>query len=267
MTTDLQPNRFVQPLEWITVVSSPRTAGGPGSGYHGHAGRPGQVGGSAVADRTIDLNIDLTTAAKHFAHTFEGGARVAKASAEYIQHGEPGLAAFAKRLDEDEEIGPYGTSMEGAIQQVATAKILVDEIRRAPLLLNDLWRGIAASNPTLRAELENATVGQTISLGRITAFTTSRTQATRYAEKAAIAASVEYDPDLPLFLLRVEGKSQSLETDRLTGMDHQEHLTTGLFEVVRFEDPRAHSGEVMTPEIAKAARLRPTIVIRQKGVF
>lgn len=54
---ELQPNRFIQPLGWVTVVQArpresaaggPRAAGGPGSGNHGHAGRPGQVGGSAA---------------------------------------------------------------------------------------------------------------------------------------------------------------------------------------------------------------------------
>jgi hypothetical protein len=40
-------DRFVQPLDDIEILPQRRDLGGPGSGNWGHAGRPGEVGGSA----------------------------------------------------------------------------------------------------------------------------------------------------------------------------------------------------------------------------
>ncbi|HVJ72042.1 MAG TPA: hypothetical protein VM531_11155 [Sphingomicrobium sp.] len=55
--------RYVQPADGVVFIRRQRrkirTLGGPGSGHHGHAGRPGEVGGSAPSglfDRTLDVS-------------------------------------------------------------------------------------------------------------------------------------------------------------------------------------------------------------------
>ena len=43
----VEGERFGQ--DWIPILQKPRALGGPGSGNFGHAGRPGEIGGSAPA--------------------------------------------------------------------------------------------------------------------------------------------------------------------------------------------------------------------------
>ncbi len=141
-------------------------------------------------------------------------------------------------------------------EHVAAAQQLVDGIRSAPEDDVLMYRSVsfdADSNSPLKAALDSAQPGQTISLDRISSFSTDQAHAAYYAGDG----THNYE-------LRVEGASKSLATDPLTGMGHQERLTQGQFEITQV----LKSSEVTRPEAyGGTTRYTSTVVLRQRKVF
>ena len=70
--------------------------------------------------------------------------------------------------------------------------------------------------------MDSLKVGETLSLDRLTSFTTDPGYAARYG---AASTAKKY-------LLELRGKSKTISTDRISGLNHKEHITLGKFRVV-----------------------------------
>ena len=89
--------------EWKLTIE-PRRKGGPGSGHWGHAGRPGQVGGSVSGSVAMSVRTGRTARERQ------------QAARERRQSGGPSATLYAASTAAREEAEDWGT---GSIQRFA----------------------------------------------------------------------------------------------------------------------------------------------------
>jgi hypothetical protein len=142
-------------------------------------------------------------------------------------------------------------------EHLKASRILVDQVRQAPKSKTTLYRGLSTEKEG--TWLDTIKVGEDVSMGRLTSFSASREKAALYSEKSSGIRKYE---------LRIEGTSQSFATDKLTGMEHLEHLTDGDFKVIKISgEERVKWGSSKWGPARNIVKMKRVITLRQVGVF
>lgn len=212
--------------------------GGPGSGNFGHAGRPGEVGGSS------------------------SGASVSQAAELYTGHGIDGkkISAVSEAILSGKDVDDRALDAGANDEHIEAARVLVSRIRSASETEKVLYRGL--SSEIALTDIEALKPGDTVTLPRISSFTESRGYAAMYADLGGHRHKYEF---------RLEGPSKTLATDALTlQKTHREHITQGKFEVVSVLEGgkvRWSSGGSLVEQGGNAVQYQRILVLRQKGIF
>jgi len=134
-------------------------------------------------------------------------------------------------------------------EHVKAANVLVDTIRKGIETDETLYRGIGSSESI--KSLENAKIGNTLTLGRVTSFTGLEVIAAEYAGERGHESNLKYK-----YMIRTIGILKATPTDKHTGLRHEEYITHGKFKVVKVEKVNPDESD-----------FRKIITIRQVGVF
>jgi len=245
-------NRFAAKPEYVWALKREyvrEPAGAPGA----HGGEFAKTGttGQAV-DKAAIAHMAVRTAARTHALTGAGGRKVQVAS-QYFLKGEP-VPESAKGLE-----APIPSGVE-PYHEVA-AETLVNAIRNAPEHSKVLYRGLGGDYKI--QSLEKLKVGDTVTLGQISAFTESRQVAAYYANRQSLGGY--------FYELKTEGPIKAVPTDQYTGLEHQEHITEGKFEVVGIDEPK--TGVMILVDAVPGVNRKfyvtheRSITLRQVGVF
>ena len=257
---DLAIELRLPPPESRYSPDQPRVpAGSPGGGEFGQGG--GDNSSSEKDKETKTPEATLTSAVKLYTSTYQGAFIVSRVSALIIQG------------KSQEEIGKFiaGESNTQKDSAEAAARTLLNAIRNEPEesssplyravsfdkeIYNYQTHQIEPNSDPLLGQLRSAKVGDTITLGQISSFSSDRK-----ISAGAIKNSVSKEN----YEIRLEGPSKSLSTDELGGLGQKERVTTGTFKVVGVE-----TSSSVTPIKGlnkSATKYHSTIVLRQEGVF
>lgn len=168
---------------------------------------------------------DLKKAAGHYAHTLNGGATTARASEFYIKEGDKGVKDYYEsRLKlPNVTFDPDDPRDVEWVNQLQSSKVLVDAVREAAPTEKSLFRGMW--HPQGLKFLDDLTEGSELVHDRLTSYSEDMRQAAYYA-----GGKNDYR-----YLLEIRGKSKTLATDDMTGLNHKEHITLGKFKVVEIK--------------------------------
>lgn len=233
--TGYRVHGIIEPVQEDTKSLYEFIKGGKGSGNHGHHGIPGKRGGSSKNPAKVSHE-DLKAAAYIYSSNFITGKEVAEESHVLITGGEPIYTG-----------------------QEQEAAILVNAVRQGEIVPSNLYRGLSfdqedTTNP-LYQQLKKIKVGETITLDRLSSFTSERSLAAYYATIGSEAVKTH---DFEFIL---QG-SKAVYMDDLTGMAQGEYITHGKFEVTSVEgagEERSHHG--------LPALYKKRIYMRQLNVF
>jgi SPP1 gp7 family putative phage head morphogenesis protein len=154
--------------------------------------------------------------------------------------------------------------MVGATEDhLKSAKVLLDGIRKAEVSEESLHRSLVFGDQinektkVLKMALDNIKVGETISMDRISSFSSDPSWAAYYGVAGKHKEILNYK-------LEIIGPHKAFQTDVYTGLSHKESVTEGLFEVVEIKGKSVSN--IAYPYNGQV-RYSKTIVLRQKEVF
>jgi hypothetical protein len=148
------------------------------------------------------------------------------------------------------DIDDAGISAGASDDHIEAAGELVRAIRQSSEVGTPLFRGLGRTEPL--ANIEALKVGDSITLDRITSFTSVASQAAHYAAHSTEGVTYKYE-------LQTVGSVKAFSTDRYSGLQHQEFITQGKF-IVESVEP----GLEYAPGKFQYNRV---IKLRQVGVF
>lgn len=263
------------PIEYETLVKSMTGR------KHPHAGRPGKRGGSAPSN----------AAAPPVAHKPKEVTHPDPDFAKYGSMGPPPVPSkWGKDITDAHEAAYLYTEHYITAKKISAesralitgekspvtgmekeAAHLLEGIRTAPEVNKPLYRSVSFGgvDRSLSGDIEKGTnkleqflnsaqVGQTLSLDRISSFSSDESHAAYYTV-----------PKHRYYRIKLEGPVKAVDMDQYTRASHKEFITQGKFKVLRVERPSKveSSFDEDMGEEPRTVSYYKTIVLQQTGIY